>query len=244
MVPVVSGLVADDFILYLPRFEGPLDLLVYLIEKNRFTLEDLEVCPVINQYLEYIHKIRSLNIELAGEFLDMASYLIWTKSCMLLPVIQGPMEEGGGDPAGDLKEMLREYMAVRHAAEALGRMPRLYSDRFPRGGSPGEDVLSPMNMGALMQAVHAIRMRTRKYVIRTAGPKISLRAMMARLHAMLDKHSKIALSEVIGKRPDRGEKIAAFLAALELSRSALAGIIQEALFSEIYLVKRAPSKRG
>jgi segregation and condensation protein A len=214
------------------------------VGKNRFTLEDLEVCPVIDQYLEYIQKIQSLNIEFAGEFLDMASYLIWTKSCVLLPTMPGFLEDGGVDPVGDLKEMLREYMAVRHAAEALGRMPRLYSDRFPRGGSPREEVLSSMNMGALMQAVHDIRMRTRKYVIRTIGPKISLRAMMARLHSMLDKRSPISLSKVFGKRQDRGEKIAVFLAALELSRSALAGIIQEALFSEIYLVKKGSSDKG
>jgi segregation and condensation protein A len=74
-----------EFVLRLPAFEGPLDLLLYLIEKNRFTLENLEVYPIIEQYLHYVEQAKSLDVTLAGEFLDMASYLIWLKSCLLLP---------------------------------------------------------------------------------------------------------------------------------------------------------------
>lgn len=84
---------APEFILRLPEFEGPLDLLLYLIEKNRFTLENLEVCPVVDQYLQYVEQARSLDVSLAGEFLETASYLVWLKSCLLLPASG---EEGGG----------------------------------------------------------------------------------------------------------------------------------------------------
>ncbi|MCK7467224.1 MAG: segregation/condensation protein A [Desulfosudis oleivorans] len=106
--------------LHLPMFEGPLDLLLYLIEKNRFTLSDLEICPIIDQYLAYIERIRSLDISLAGEFLDMASYLIWLKSRLLLPLEAIYKDEEGKNPADELREMLLAYQSLKVASRELG----------------------------------------------------------------------------------------------------------------------------
>ena len=130
----------NEFVLHLPMFEGPLDLLLYLIEKNRFTLSDLEICPIIDQYLAYIERIRSLDISLAGEFLDMASYLIWLKSRLLLPLELTHKDEEGKNPADELREMLLAYQCsqgcfprARHEAHALlGYLPQGCNGRRER----------------------------------------------------------------------------------------------------------------
>jgi segregation and condensation protein A len=109
--------VESSFVLHLPMFEGPLDLLLYLIEKNRFTLQELEVCPIVDQYLAYIEQIRSLDIALAGEFLDMASYLIWLKSRILLPNDACLKEDEQHNPVEELKEMRMAYRAIKTASQ-------------------------------------------------------------------------------------------------------------------------------
>lgn len=226
-----------DFILHLPRFEGPLDLLLYLVEKNRYTLADLEICPIIDQYLAYVARMRALDIELAGEFLDMASYLIWIKSCLLLPTLAGPSEEGVS-PEHELKEMLRAYLAIKHAAHELSERPMLFRDRFPRGSTEPERTMPHMGLGALLKAIEAIRSRTKHYVIRIdALRRFSIREMMGRIHALLKSRPKIELTECV-KTGEKTELIALFLAALELSKSSVARLVQHGLFGRIFLVRR------
>ena len=224
----------NEFILHLPRFDGPLDLLLYLIEKNKFTLEDLEVCPIIDQFLAYITRMRSMNIELASEFLDMASYLLWLKSCLLLPLSEGDSEETIS-PERELKEMLIVYLTIKQAAHDLGERPLLYRDRFPRGSSQPERSLARTGLASLLQAIEAIKARTRHYIIKMEGRQFSIREMMARIHDMLKTREKIALREAAttGGKP---ELIALFMAALELSRSSIARLFQKGMFGRIYII--------
>jgi len=226
-----------DFILHLPRFEGPLDLLLYLIEKNKYTLADLEICPIIDQYLVYVARMRSLDIELAGEFLDMASYLIWLKSCLLLPSLTGTSEEGVS-PEHDLKEMLKAYLAIKQAAHELSERPMLFRDRYPRGSTEPERTMPHMGLGALLKAIEAIRSRTKHYVIRLdAVRRFSIREMMGRIHALLKSRPKIELTECV-KTGEKTELIALFMAALELSKSSVARLVQNGLFGRIILIRK------
>ncbi|HHO75020.1 MAG TPA: segregation/condensation protein A, partial [Deltaproteobacteria bacterium] len=162
-----------EFVLHLSSFEGPLDLLLYLIEKNRFTLDKLEVCPIIDQYLRYIETLRKLDVSMAGEFLDMASYLIWLKSCLLLPVNALEGDDEDFNPARELQEMLMAYRAVKRASSDLSSRPMLFRDRFPKGSGFEQSDVSIMSMGSLMQAINAIRSRTRKYIMNVATIRFS-----------------------------------------------------------------------
>lgn len=226
-----------DFVLRLPTFEGPLDLLLYLIEKNRFTLENLEVYPIIEQYLHYVEQAKSLNVALAGEFLEMASYLIWLKSCLLLPSSKEEAEGEGINPAQELKEMLIAYRAIRQASQDLGSRSMLFRDRFPKGSSQEERDISTMGIGALLQAISAIKSRTRKYIMNITANRFNIQGMIDRIEGVLKRKSKVALHEVVDTK-DKMELIGAFVAALELSKRSIARLIQSRLFAVIYIARR------
>jgi len=238
----ISGM-NEEFILHLPAFDGPLDLLLYLIERNRFTLEDLEVCPIIDQYLEYIRQIRSLDIALAGEFLEMSSYLIWLKSCLLLPTDDTDMEGQGESPVEELKQMLIVYRAMKQAAIDFNQRPLLYRDKFPRGSASDEKILALTSIASLMQAIDAIKSRTKRLVIQVKRNKVSIREVMGKIFKMLGEQERIALYDIAPSR-QRSELVVAFMAALELSKRSIARIVQRGLFGRIYLVKRGDSDNG
>lgn len=228
---------APEFILRLPEFEGPLDLLLYLVEKNRFTLENLEVCPVVDQYLQYVEQARSLDVSLAGEFLEMASYLVWLKSCLLLPASVEDGRDEDFNPARELKEMLIAYRAIRQASLELSGRPLLLRDKFPKGLSQEERGVSPLSIGALLQAVNAIRARTRKYVMEVVANRFDIQTMIARIEGILRGRPRVALRDVV-ETGERMELIGAFAASLELSKRSIVRLVQRGLFAAIYLVRR------
>jgi segregation and condensation protein A len=236
-----TGTVYDDFVLHLPMFEGPLDLLLYLIEKNRFTLHDLEVCPIIDQYLSYIERVRSLDISLAGEFLDMASYLIWLKSRLLLPEELTRTDEEGKNPADELKEMLLAYQAIKAASRELGMRPILYWDTFPKGATSEERDITKTSLGPLMEAIQAIRARTKQLIMNIAPMRFSIQDIMARIQALFSGKKKITLKEA-APTGEKTEIIGTFMAALEMSKLSIVRLIQRGLFSTIYLIKRTENK--
>ncbi|MCE5273917.1 MAG: segregation/condensation protein A [Deltaproteobacteria bacterium] len=231
----------SSFVLRLPMFEGPLDLLLYLIEKNRFTLQDLEVCPIIDQYLAYIEQIRSLDIALAGEFLDMASYLIWLKSRILLPVDVSLADGEERNPVEELKEMLMAYRAIKQASHELSERPMLFRDKFPKGAALEERGVSSTTMGALLQAIDTIRARTKQVVMNIPPMRFSIHEIMARIQGLFAGRSRIALQDA-ALSGDRMEIIGTLMAALEMSRLSMARIVQRGLFSAIYLIKRTGSE--
>jgi segregation and condensation protein A len=226
-----------SFVLHLPMFEGPLDLLLYLIEKNRFTLQDLEVCPIIDQYLAYIEQIRSLDISLAGEFLDMASYLIWLKSRILLPEDVSLTGEEQINPAQELREMLLAYRAIKTASYELAGRPMLYRDKFPKGATLKERDVSSTTFGSLLQAIDAIRARTKQLVVNITPMRFSIQQIMARIQGLFANRTRIMLRDA-APSGDRTEIIGTLMAALEMSRLSIASLVQRRLFSVIYLVRR------
>lgn len=233
----------DDFILQLPRFEGPLDLLLYLIDKNRFTLSELEVCPIIDQYLDYVARAQAMDMNLASEFLEMSSYLIWLKSCVLLP--PAPETEAGDegpDPVTELKELLLQYRAVKLAGQDLGQRQTLYRDSFPRGTTEIEPGVALTGVAALMQALQLIKNRTRQHVIVKTVSRLNIREVMGRVALVLERRRKAELVS-LAEGGGRAELIAVFLAALELSKVRLAALVQKGLFRRIVLIRR-PSVEG
>ena len=120
---------------HLDTFEGPLDLLLHLITKNEVDIYDIPIAVITEQYLEYISIMKSLNINVAGEFLVMASTLIYIKSQMLLPAPETEGEEEGPDPREELIQRLLEYQQFKEIAMELRERALLGRDVFTRPGS-------------------------------------------------------------------------------------------------------------
>ncbi|MBI2500495.1 MAG: segregation/condensation protein A [Deltaproteobacteria bacterium] len=126
-----------DYKVELPLFEGPLDLLLHLVRKNDVEIEEIPIALILDQYLGYLQQARGLNIDLAGEFLELAAELAWIKSKMLLPESEDEKEEGP-DPRADLAARLLEYRKYKLAAlltafqELLKRLPSEQSHEVRR----------------------------------------------------------------------------------------------------------------
>ena len=120
-------------------FEGPLDLLLYLIRKNEIDIYNIPIALITEQYLDYLDMMRSLNLDLAGEYLVLAATLIHIKSRLLLPPVEGRRRGGRGqDPRAELVQQLLEYQAFKEAALNLDGRPLLDRDVFSRG-APAEE---------------------------------------------------------------------------------------------------------
>jgi segregation and condensation protein A len=127
--------VAEERIPYTVRlemFEGPLDLLLHLIKKNEINITDIPIALITEQYLDYLKLMKELNLDVAGDYLLMASTLLHIKSKMLLPPSPEQEEEGGEDPRAELVRRLLEYQKYKEAAAELERRPMLDRDVFIR----------------------------------------------------------------------------------------------------------------
>src|SRR6476661_5057349 len=133
----------DALEVFLDAFEGPLDLLLYLIRKQNFNILDIPMAQVTLQYLEYVEQIRKHNLELAAEYLLMAAMLIEIKSRMLLPKRQEDLIEDVGDPRAELVRRLLEYEQIKLAAQQIGALPQ-YERDFVRPSLPVEQGLAPV----------------------------------------------------------------------------------------------------
>ena len=118
----------DALQVFLEAFEGPLDLLLYLIRKQNFNVLDIPMAEVTRQYLGYVHQIREHNLELAAEYLLMAAMLIEIKSRMLLPIKKSDSDEEVDDPRAELVRRLLEYEKIKLAARHLDELPQLGRD--------------------------------------------------------------------------------------------------------------------
>src|SRR5512136_1740938 len=122
----------DVYTFRLEGFEGPLDLLLHLIQKNELDIFNIHIALITEQYLEYLHLMKVLNLDMAGEYLLMASTLLHIKSKMLLPKSSEGEEEEGEDPRAELVRRLLEYQKYKEAAAELERGPMLDRDVFVR----------------------------------------------------------------------------------------------------------------
>ncbi len=129
----------QDYTFRLEGFEGPLDLLLHLIQKNEIDIFDIPMALITEQYLEYLQMMKMINLDIAGEYLLMASTLLHIKSKMLLPKPQDGEEEEGEDPRAELVRRLLEYQKYKEAAGELEKRPMLGRDVFVRWVPPEEE---------------------------------------------------------------------------------------------------------
>ena len=229
----------DALEVFLEAFEGPLDLLLYLIRKQNFNILDIPMVGVTRQYLAYVDEIRSRNLELAAEYLLMAAMLIEIKSRMLLP----PRKQAGGeepeDPRAELVRRLLEYEQMKMAAMRLSQIPQ-YGRDFLKGQVYIEQSLQPrfpdVHVTDLQEAWRDILKRARLVQHhRITREELSVREYMSMVLKTLQGRRFVEFEELF--EPEKGSTVlvVTFIALLELAKETLIEITQAEAFAPIYI---------
>jgi segregation and condensation protein A len=235
---------STDYAIKLDIFEGPLDLLLFLIKKNEIDIYNIPVALITEQYLKYLDIIKSLNLDLAGEYLVMASTLIHIKSRLLLPVPEEPSEEEKEeDPRAELVRQLLEYQAFKDVAVDLERRPHLERDVFKRSAplpeesrktDEAEDDLVEVSIFELIEAFHRVVSRIdKKELMDVDLEKMSLADTMNDVMERLTREKNLTFEELLGERNDRRWIIYTFLALLELIKLRMIKAYQTSAFGVI-----------
>jgi segregation and condensation protein A len=226
-------------------FEGPLDLLLYLIRKNEIDIYNIPMALITEQYLAYLEMMRSLNLDLAGEYLVLASTLIHIKSKLLLPPDESEgEEEEGGDPRAELVQQLLEYQIFKEAALRLENRPLLERDVFMRGApgeapSAAEEEEEAMMEVGVFELVAAFRRIIagidRPEELEIDAEKMSLTDRINEIMEILSEKQQMTFVELIGDQTDRRRIICTFLAILELMKLRMIRAYQSGPFGAIRL---------
>lgn len=226
----------------LDHFEGPLDLLLYLIQSHELDISRISISKITDQYLAYVRLIQELNFDIASDFLVMAATLLFWKSKALLPQ-EGKGEQNGqmeDEPALTQEELIRqllEHQRFLAAGEDLSQLPRLGEDVFTRanGKPPVEKIWREMNFTdlALCYQDAITRERKRKHVLKKETVSLTDKIMEFSTRLRVGEMTEMrALISDLGSRP---ETVVTFLASLELSRLKKMRLYQQETYREIYL---------
>jgi segregation and condensation protein A len=228
----------DALEVILEAFEGPLDLLLYLIRKENLDILDIPMAPLTRQYLEYVDIMRSKNLELAAEYLVMAAMLMEIKSRLLLPrpPVVAAMEE---DPRAELVRRLLEYEQIKKAAQALDELPQLGRDVIALSvwvQNTVSERLPEVHAQDLAEAWRGLLYRARMSKHhRISREELSVREHMSTILRALQERRVLEFSELFD--PVRGVPVlvVTFLALLELARELMIEITQAECFAPIYV---------
>jgi segregation and condensation protein A len=230
-------------------FEGPLDLLLYLIKKEEVDIYDVNLTDLATQFIEYIDVMRMLDLDIAGEFLVMASTLMYIKSRELLPLDQQVQTEGedeGEDPRWELIRQLVEYKKFKDAAAQLQTLEARQENVFPR--LPGRPELAPpapqkpdVSLFDLVNAVNAIlkRVSVRDDSRDVFEDKWTVSEKIEQLMKTLVERERLKFSELFEGAMSRTEVVVTFLALLELIRLKQLVAVQSEAFGEIEIRRAA-----
>ncbi len=225
-------------------FEGPLDLLLHLIKKNEINIYDIPITLITEQYLSHIEMMKSLNLDVAGEYLVLAATLIHIKSKMLLPSPEENLEgeEDEADPRSELVMQLLEYEVFKEAATQLGQRPLLERDVFKRGSSAeeknvdeGKDEIDvDLNVFDLVEAFYRIISTLEKTELMEIDmEKMSLTEKINEIMDRLAEKKKMTFPELLGGQLNKRMILYTFLAILELMRLRMIRVYQTGSFGVI-----------
>ena len=229
----------DALEVILDAFEGPLDLLLYLIRRQNLDILDIPVAEITRQYVDYIQAMHEMRFELAAEYLVMAAILAEIKSRMLLP--RPPSEEGlEDDPRADLVRRLQEYERFKQAAEDLDALPRQDRDTTPAGAFvPDRAAVKlppPVDLREMLLALHDVLKRAELYTQHAIKrDALSVRQRMGDLLQRLDDGQFHRFEGLFDPREGKLGVVVTFLALLELAKEHLLDIVQEASLAPIYV---------
>lgn len=226
-------------------FEGPLDLLLHLIKKNEVDIYDIPISMITEQYLEYLDMMRELNLEVAGDYLVIASELGLIKSRMLLPKPENPEDAEGEDPRAELVRRLIEYQRYKEAARDLLGFEILGRDVFAGSGLVDEgefvslDELVHADLWSLIDAFREV-CRQRNYswpvLIEFQLEAVTLDEKVVQVLNMVGAHGSVFFQDLFAEGATRFDVVITFLAILELVRSSAIAVLQNSSYSSIELV--------
>lgn len=224
---------------FLEAFEGPLDLLLYLIRRQNIDVLDIPIAEITRQYVEYIDLMTELQLELAGEYLLMAAMLAEIKSRMLLPRPE-TVEEEEDDPRAELVRRLQEYERFKKAAEDLGSLPRLERDVFVANvDSPERKVTTKMpdvTLKELLLSFHDVLKRAEMFSnLHLQREPLSVRQRMSEILSRIEANNFSTFSDLFDAEEGRMGVAVTFIAILELLRESTIEVVQAEAFAPLHI---------
>jgi segregation and condensation protein A len=229
---------AEPYTVKLEVFEGPLDLLLHLIKRNQVDIYDIPIATITDQYLDYLNMMRTLNLDVAGEFLLMAASLLHIKSKMLLPSPPEEEEEEEEDPRAELVNRLLEYQKYKEAAARLHERDILDRDIFVQGNQgEGSDDRGLVEIGVfeLIEALRDVLSRSSpEAAYDITLDRITIEERIAQiLETVKSERGGLLFSSLFSGASSKGDIIITFLALLELIRMKMIKVYQRAPFGPI-----------
>ena len=238
----------DALEVFLDAFEGPLDLLLYLIKRQNLDILNIPIAEITAQYMRYIGMMEQMRFELAAEYLLMAAMLAEIKSRMLLPrVDEGDDDEE--DPRAELVRRLQEYERIKEAAENVDELPRMERETWQaeippvavEREAPIPDVTLKELLLALRDVAERARLQGRHEIVRET---LSVRARMSAVLAAMQVGGFCEFRTLFDPDEGRAGVVVTFLAVLELCKGAMIDVVQSAPFAPIYLTPRTEAMDG
>lgn len=226
---------------FLETFEGPLDVLLYLIRRQNFNILDIPMAKLTRQYMEYVEQARKHNFELAAEYLLMAAMLIHIKSRMLLPRPANEEEDEAADPRAELVRRLLEYEAVKMAAENLGKLPQEGRDYWAAHHAFRDDVpvqLPDVHLSELQEAWRDMlrRLRLKNTHHQITREVLSVRQYMSKVLKKLQGQQFVEFENLFDASDcNIPVLVVTFIAILELVREKIIEVVQAEPYAPIYL---------
>ena len=233
----------DALEVFLEAFEGPLDLLLYLIRRQNLDVLDIPVAEITRQYMAYLELMRELSLELAAEYLVMAALLAEIKSRLLLPRPATQLAEEA-DPRAELVRRLLEYERVKAAAQALDALPRLERDHFivQAASAPPPRPPAQVELTELIMAMQEVLARSALYTRhRIQREPLSVRVRMTLLLELLSDGERHRFSDLLRPQEGRLGVVVSFLALLEMTHQSLVELTQESAYAPITVQLRGES---
>lgn len=229
----------DALEVFLDAFEGPLDLLLYLIKRQNLDILDIPIAEITAQYMEYVDLMKDIRLELAAEYLVMAAMLAEIKSRMLLPR-QEELEDEEGDPRAELIRRLQEYERYKQAAEDIDNLPRLGRDLFQAGAEVPDRIIQrrPPDVDlreilfALKEVMHRVDLFSHHHV---QMEPLSVREKMSGILERINAESFTEFTALFDPEEGRLGVVVTFLAVLELIKGSLIDLIQAESFGPIHV---------
>ena len=234
--------------IFLEAFEGPLDMLLYLIRRQNLDILDIPIAEITRQYMKYIELMQVLQLELAGEYLLMAATLAEVKSRMLLPRPKSDGEEEEADPRAELVRRLQEYERFKRAAENIDRIPRLERDTWVASADLVDrkvvKILPQVSLQEMLVAFQEVLSRSDMFAHHHVQREpLSIRQRMTEVLAALESGGFVEFATLF--RPEEGRRgvTVTFVAILELLREGLVDIAQSEIYAPLHVRKGNPAAR-
>jgi segregation and condensation protein A len=233
--------------IFLEDFEGPLDLLLYLIRRQNVDILNIPIAEITRQYTQYIELMQDLQLELAGEYLVMAATLAEIKSRMLLPRPPGELEHSEEDPRAELVRRLQEYERFKRAASQLDAMPRLERDVWQASAElrekPAARSLPQVTLQEMLAAFQEVAVRAAMFAHHHVRREpLSVRERMSNILAALSQGSFLEFGRLFTPEEGRAGVTVTFIAILELMREGLIDIMQTEAYAPLH-VRAAAANR-